>query len=73
MKRINSEEGRREESRGSERNSNIKYILPEFKGDTSPIRYMNQLKQYWEEVKPRDSDTHYLIKRSLTGPLGDWW
>ena len=34
---------------------------------------MNQLKQYWEAVKPRDNDTHYLIERSLTGPPGDWW
>ena len=34
---------------------------------------MNQLKQYWEAVKPRDSDTHYLIERSLGGLPGDWW
>ena len=31
------------------------------------------MKQYWEAVKPKDSDTHYLIERSLTGPPGDWW
>ena len=62
IERMNSEEGRREESRELERNSNIKYILLEFKGDTSPIRYMNQLKQYWEAVvRTMDSDTHYLI------------
>ena len=41
--------------------------------DTSPIRYINQLKQYWEAVKPRDTDIHYLIERSLAGPPGDWW
>ena len=34
---------------------------------------MNQLRQYWEAVKPSDSDTHYLIERSLGGPPGDWW
>ena len=34
---------------------------------------MNQLKQYWEAVKPRDTDIHYLIERSLAGPPGDWW
>ena len=58
--RLNVEEERREEIRGPERGSSIKYILPEFRADTSPIRYINQLKQYWEAVKPRDSDTHYL-------------
>ena len=73
MERLNAEGERREEIRGLERGPNIKYILPEFRGDTSPIRYMNQIKQYWEAVKPRDSDTHYLIERSLTGPPGDWW
>ena len=41
MERINAEEGRREEVRGPERNSSIKYILPEFQGNTSPIWYMN--------------------------------
>ena len=35
IERINSEGGRREEVRGPERNSNIKYIFPEFQGDTS--------------------------------------
>ena len=73
MERMNAEEGRREECRESERGLNIKYVLPEFRGDASPIRYMNQLKQYWEAVKPRDNDTHYLIERSLSGPPGDWW
>ena len=66
MERLNAEGERREENRGPERNSNIKYILPEFRGDTSPIRYINQLKQYWGAVNPRDRDTHYLIERSLT-------
>ena len=32
---------------------------------------MNELKQYLEAVKLRDSTTHYLIKRSLSGPPGD--
>ena len=73
MERLTAEEERREEVRGPERSSSIKYILPEFRGDTSPIRYLNQLKQYWEAAKPRDSDTHYLIERSLAGPPGDWW
>ena len=73
MERLNAEEERREEIRGPERGSSFKYILPEFRGDTSPIRYINQLKQYWEAVKPRDSDTHYLMERSLAGPPGDWW
>ena len=58
MEILNAEGQRREETRGLERNSNIKYILPEFRGDTSPIRYINQLKQYWGAVNPRDSDTH---------------
>ena len=71
--RLNVEEERREEIRGPERGSSIKYILPEFRADTSPIRYINQLKQYWEAVKPRDSDTHYLNERSLAGPPGVWW
>ena len=73
MKRINSEEGRRGECSGLERNSNIKYILPQFKEGISPIRYMNQFKQYWEALRLKNSDTHYLIERSLTGPPGDWW
>ena len=74
MERMNAEEGRRgEDPRIIERSSSIKYILPEFQGNTSPIRYMNQLKQYWEAVKPRDNDTHYLIERSLSGPPGGWW
>ena len=63
IERLNAEGERREENRGLERNSNIKYILPEFRGDTSPFRYINQLKQYWGAVNPRDSDTHYLIER----------
>ena len=33
---------------------------------------MNQLKQYWQAVKPRDYDTHYSIEKSLSGPPGDW-
>ena len=48
-------------------------VLPEFRGDTSPIRYINELKQYWESVEPRENETHYLIERSLRGPPGDWW
>ena len=73
IERIYSDGGRREEVKSLERNSSIKYILPEFQGDTSPIRHINQLKQYWEGVKPRDTDIHYLIERSLAGPPGDWW
>ena len=73
MKRMNAEEGRREECRESERGLNIEYLLPKFQGDTSPIRYMNQLKQYWEAVKPRDNDTHYLTERSLSGPPRHRW
>ena len=65
---INVEEGRGEECRGLGRRQNIKYVFPEFQENTSPIRYMNQLKQYWEVVKPRDNDTHYLIEKSLCGP-----
>ena len=42
---------------------NIKYVLPEYKGDTSPIRYINAMRQYWRAVKPAESDTHYLIER----------
>ena len=72
LERVHAEDGR-EEVRGLERNAGIKYVLPEFQGDTSPIRYMNQMKQYWEAVKPRDSDTHYLIEKSLGGPPVDWW
>ena len=34
---------------------------------------MHQMKQYWEAVEPKESDTDYLIERSLTGPPGDWW
>ena len=68
MERLNTEE-----LPGETRTSNIKYVLPEFRGDTSPIRYMHQIKQYWEAVEPKESDTHYLIERSLTGPPGDWW
>ena len=72
MDRMNAEEGRRgEDPRIIERISSIKYILPEFQGNTSPIRYMNQLKQYGEAVKPRDNDTLYLIEKSLSGPPGD--
>ena len=66
IERINADERRREEVRGQEENSSIKYILTEFRGNTSSIRYMNQLKQYWEAVKPRDNDTHYLIERLLS-------
>ena len=73
MERLNTEGPRREDLLTANRASNIKYVLPEFGGDTSPIRYMNQLKQYWEAVEPKDRDTHYLIERSLTGPPGDWW
>ena len=73
MAGMNAEEGRREECRESERGLNIKYILSEFQGGTSLIRYMNQLNQYWEAVKPRDNDTHYLTERSLSEPPGVWW
>ena len=63
IERINSEENRRgEEFRITERNSSIKYTLPEFQGNTRPIRYMNQVKQYWVALKPRDNDTNYLIE-----------
>ena len=55
------------------RRPNIKYVLPEYKGDTSPIRYINAMRQYWRAVKPAESDTHYLIERSLTGSSGNWW
>ena len=71
MERMNAEEGRREECRESERGLNIKYILPEFQGGTSLIRYINQFKQYWEAVKPRDNDIYYLTVRSLSGPTID--
>ena len=57
MERLNTEE-----LPGATRTSNIKYVLPEFRGDTSPIRYMHQIKQYWEAVEPKESDTHYLIE-----------
>ena len=73
MERLNTEGPRREDLLGANRASNIKYVLPEFGGDTFPIRHMNQLKQYWEAVEPKESDIHYLIEKSLTGPLGDWW
>ena len=73
IERINAGEGLREESRSSNYGSNIKHILPEFRGETSPIRYINELKQYWEAVEPRENETHYLIERSLRGPPGDWW
>ena len=73
MERLNTEGPREEDLPEANRAFNIKYVLPEFGGDTSPIRYMNQLKQYWEAVEPKDSDTHYLIEKSLTGPPGDWW
>ena len=72
MERINAEKGRREEVGGPERNSSIKYILPQFQENTSSIEYMNQLKHYWVAVKPKDSDTHYLLERSQGVPPGDW-
>lgn len=52
---------------------NIKYILPEFNGQGSPMRYLRQLQQYWKVVRPRACDAEYLIERSLSGPPGDWW
>ena len=73
MERLNAEDSRRDKSLGANRISNIKYVLPEFRGDTSPIKYINQLKQYYEAVEPKESDTHYLIEKSLMGPPGDWW
>ena len=73
IERINSGEVMRGETRSNSYSSNIKYVLPEFRGDTSPIRYINEIKQYWEAVEPRENETHYLIERSLRGPPGDWW
>ena len=61
IERINAGEGLREKSRSSNYGSNIKHILTEFGGDTSPIRYINELKQYWEAVELRENETHYLI------------
>lgn len=52
---------------------NIKYILPEFNGEGSPIKYMRQIKQYWEVVRPRNCDMEYLIEKSLSGTPYDWW
>lgn len=53
--------------------SNIKYVLPEFNGEGSPMRYLRQLRQYWDVVRPRDCDSEYLIEKSLSGPPADWW
>ena len=72
IERINSGEGLGGETRNNNHSSNIKYVLPEFREDTSPIRYINELKKYWEAVEPRENETHYLIERSLRGPPGDW-
>ena len=73
MERLNTEGPRREDLLTANRAFNIKYVLPEYGDNTSPRRYTNQLKPYWEAVEPKDHDTHYLIERSLTGPPGDWW
>lgn len=51
----------------------IKYILPEFHREGSPMKYIRQMRQYWAMVQPRRCDEEYLIEKSLSGPPSDWW
>lgn len=37
------------------------------------MRYLRQLKQYWEVMWPRACDAKYLIQKSLSETLSDWW
>ena len=46
IERINAGERLREEIRSNNCSSNIKHALLESREDTSPIRYLNELKQY---------------------------
>lgn len=55
------------------RKSQIKYILPEFQGDSCPMRYLNALKKYCEAVKPTQEEMQYLLDKSLQGGPGNWW
>ena len=55
------------------RRSNIEYILLELRGDNNPMRYLNQIRQYWEAVQPLDNKPHYLLEHSLSAPAENLW